>query len=190
MRPGPRPKSRTFVLEELRNAIKACRVVTIKYLTRSTRKVSQRKVHPYGFLYGHRHYLIAYNLRHSERGYRLFSLPNIMKVEAENEYFERDTAFDLEEFAKQSFGIFHEEPFDVVWRFSSRAAPDAKDFVFHPDQTTEDLADGSLVVRFRAGGALEMCWHLFAWGADVEVLEPQRLADMCKDYRCDWPGLP
>ena len=190
MRPGPRPKTRTFVLEELRSAIKACRVVTIKYLTRSTRKVSQRKVHPYGFLYGHRHYLIAYNLRHGERGFRLFSLPNISKVETDDQYFERDTKFDLEEFAKQSFGIFHEEPFDVVWRFSPRAALDAKDFKFHPDQTTEDLADGSLIVRFRAGGALEMCWHLFAWGKDVEVLEPERLADMCREHRSDWPGLP
>jgi predicted DNA-binding transcriptional regulator YafY len=30
-------------------------------------------------------------------------------------------------------------------------------------------------VRFRAGGALEMCWHLFTWGDEVEVIEPRRL---------------
>jgi predicted DNA-binding transcriptional regulator YafY len=39
MRPGPRPRNRIFVLEELRNAIKAFRVVTIKYRTRSTETV-------------------------------------------------------------------------------------------------------------------------------------------------------
>jgi predicted DNA-binding transcriptional regulator YafY len=188
MRPGPRPKSRTFVLEELRAAIKACRVVTIRYLTRTTRKVSQRKIHPYGFLYGHRHYLIAYNLRPT--GYRMFSLPNITRVDATDEYYERDPDFQLDEFAKQSFGIWHEEPFDVVWKFSPRAAPDAKDFVFHPDQTTKNMEDGSLIVRFCAGGALEMCWHLFTWGKDVEVLEPRYLAEMCSWRQREWPGLP
>ena len=190
MRPGPKPKTRMFVLEELRKAIKACRVVTIKYITRTTRKASQRKVHPYGFLYGHRHYLVAYNLRHGEKGFRMFSLPNIMRAELTDEFFERDPEFSLDDHAKQSFGIFHEKPFDVVWKFSPRAAPDAKDFLFHPDQTTEDLEDGSLIVRFRAGGGLEMCWHLYAWGEDVEVLEPKELADMCQGHRRHWPGLP
>ena len=78
------------IREELRTAIKGCQVVTIKYRTRSTGKVSQRKVYPYGFLYGHRHYLVAYNLRKDEEGFRLFSLPNIYKVEITTEYFERD----------------------------------------------------------------------------------------------------
>ena len=190
MRPGPRPKTRTFVLEELRQAIKACRVVTIRYYTRHSGRTSQRKVHPYGFLYGHRHYLIAYNLKRGEEGYRMFSLPNISKVELTDEYFERNADFDLGDFAKKSFGVFHEDPFDVVWKFSPRAARDARDFIFHPDQETENLDDGSLIVRFRAGGALEMCWHLFCWGEDVEVLEPQELAEMLRDHRPGWPGLP
>lgn len=190
MRAGPRPRNRAFVLEELRQAIMACRVVTIRYYARYTGRDSQRRVHPYGFLYGHRHYLVAYNLRRGEEGYRLFSLPNISKVELRGEYFERDEDFDLGTFAKQSFGVFHEEPFDVVWKFSPRAARDAKDFIFHPDQKTERLDDGSLIVRFHAGGALEMCWHLFSWGKDVEVLEPKLLAEMLRNHRPDWPGLP
>jgi predicted DNA-binding transcriptional regulator YafY len=190
MRPGPRPKNRTFVLEELRKAIKGCQVVTIKYKTRSSGKVSQRRVHPYGFLYGHRHYLVAHNLRKSEEGYRLFSLPNIHKVEVNSEYFERDESFDLDKFARASFGVFHDEPVDVVWRFSPRAAPDAKDFIFHPDQKFEPQRDGSLIVRFKAGGQLEMAWHLYAWGNDVEVLEPSSLANLCENHKPRWPGLP
>jgi len=190
MRPGPRPKNRTFVLEELRKAIKGFRVVTIKYKTRSTGKISQRKVHPYGFLYGHRHYLVAYNIRKGEEGFRLFSLPNIHKVEITDEYFERDEGFDLDTFARASFGVFHDAPVDVVWKFSPRAAPDAKDFIFHPDQKFEPQSDGSLIVKFRAGGQLEMTWHLYAWGEDVEVLEPDSLARMCKGHRPRWPGLP
>lgn len=67
---------------------------------------------------------------------------------------------------------------DVVWRFSPEAAPDARRFRFHPSQTLEDAPDGSLIVRFRAGGMLEMCWHLFRWGDQVEVLEPEALGAM------------
>jgi len=62
----------------------------------------------------------------------------------------------LQTFAERSFGVFQEEPFDVVWRFSPTAAADARQFLFHPTQTMEDQPDGSLIVRFRAGGALEM----------------------------------
>ena len=68
--------------------------------------------------------------------------------------------------------MFQEEPFDVIWKFSPRAAPDAREFLFHPTQSLEEQSDGSLLVRFRAGGAREMAWHLYTWGDDVEVIKP------------------
>jgi predicted DNA-binding transcriptional regulator YafY len=190
MRPGPKPRSRAMVLEDLRDAVKACRKVEIQYRNRTTRRINKRIVHPYGFLYGHRHYLVAYNLVKGALGYRLFSLPNIERVVPQDEYFERDEGFSLEAFSRRSFGVFQEAPFQVVWRFSPRAAKDAQDFLFHPDQETEPQQDGSLLVRFTAGGALEMCWHLYAWGDDVEVLEPQTLQNMVGNHRQSWPGLP
>ena len=190
MRPGPKPRSRAMVLEDLRDAVKACQKVEIQYRNRTTRRINKRIVHPYGFLYGHRHYLVAYNQVKGAQGYRLFSLPNIERVVPKGEYFERDEDFSLEAFSQRSFGVFQEAPFQVVWRFSPRAAVDAQDFLFHPDQETEPQQDGSLIVRFTAGGALEMCWHLYAWGDDVEVLEPQTLRDMVSSDRQSWPGLP
>ncbi len=53
------------------------------------------------------------------------------------------------------------EPVEVVLRFDAGAFRDASTFVFHPDQSIEKNADGSLTVRFAAGGIDEMCWHLF-----------------------------
>jgi len=190
MRPGPKPRSRAMVLEDLRDAVKACQKVEIQYRNRTTRRINKRIVHPYGFLYGHRHYLVAYNQVKGAQGYRLFSLPNIERVVPKGEYFERDENFSLEAFSQRSFGVFQEAPFPVVWQFSPRAAVAAQDFLFHPDQETEPQQDGSLIVRFTAGGALEMCWHLYAWGDDVEVLEPQTLRDMVSSDRQSWPGLP
>ena len=72
-----------------------------------------------------------------------------------------------------------------------RAAPHARGFEFHPAQVMEDQPDGSLIVRFSAAGHLEMAWHLYAWGHDVEVLAPERLRTMVHAYRRpDFPSLP
>ena len=71
--------------------------------------------------------------------------------------------------------MFQEEPFDVVWKFSPEVAEDAKEYLFHPSQKFEEQADGSLIVRFRAGGGLEMCWHLFTWGGQLSVLGSQEI---------------
>ena len=108
-------------------------------------------------------------------------LSNIERVELLDRAFTRKRRFSLREYAERSFGVFQEEPFDVVWRFSPKAAADARQFLFHPTQTFEEQPDGSLIVRFRAGGALEMCWHLFTWGDQVEVLKPKRLQNILQE---------
>lgn len=191
MRPGPRPRIKVLVLEDLSEAIKACRKVRIQYRNRRTRQVKERLVHPYGFLHGHRHYLVGWHENPKANDVALFSLPNIESVELAEETFVRNPDFDLQAFAARSFGLFQgEEPFETVWRFAPEAAADAADFVFHPNQVLEPQPDGALVVRFTATGDLEMAWHLYAWGDKVEVLEPRRLADMVHGRRVAWPALP
>jgi hypothetical protein len=64
----------------------------------------------------------------------------------------------------------------VVWKFSPNVAADAREFLFHPTQVMKEEEDGSLIVRFHAGGLLEMAWHLFTWGDGVRVIEPRKLA--------------
>ena len=190
MRPGPRPRTRVQVIEDLRQAVKACRKVEILYRSRKKRRLNKRLVHPYGFLLGHRHYLVAYHEHPKANDIVLFSLPGIERVEDAGEPFVRDADFSLQTFAERSFGLFQEEPFEVVWKFTPEAAPVAAEFQFHPSQTLEKQTDGSLIVRFTAGSDLEMAWHLYAWGDNVEVLEPEGLAAMVNGYRRSWPGLP
>ncbi len=190
MRPGPRPRIKGEVIEELREAIKSCRKVRIHYRNRRTRTAKDRLVHPYGFLHGHRNYLVGWHENPKANAITLFSLPNIESVAVLDDGFARPADFDLETFAARSFGLFQEEPYDVVWRFSPAAAEDAAEFVFHPSQSMERQDDGGLIVRFRAGSDLEMAWHLYAWGDTVEVLEPPRLAAMVHGNRTPWPALP
>ena len=183
MRPGPRPHIEPGLLPLLRDAIKASRRVEFNYAARSSGRRSHQLVEPYGVLYGNRAYLVG-RADWSEEP-RLWSLANVSKARITDETFECDADFDLQEYAERSFGAFQEPPVDVVLRFDPGAAHDAATFLFHPSQTLAENDEGSLTVRFRAGGLSEMCWHLFTWGTSVTVVKPaelrERLRSMCAD---------
>jgi predicted DNA-binding transcriptional regulator YafY len=189
MRPGPRPKIRTMVVSQLRQAIKASSVVTLHYKNRKTGKVNERTVHPYGFLHGHRNYLVGYHVHPKANNYVLFSLPNVEDVEIQSTYFERDPEFSLQAFAERSFGVYQEEPFEVEWLFSAKVADVAEEFEFHPGQKATKNPDGTLTVEFIAGGELEMAWHLYCWGTNVKVIKPERLKKLVSDTQKSWPGV-
>lgn len=187
-RPGPKPLIAVTTFETLREAIKSCKLVSFDYVSRTGNVGSRRTVSPFGFLYGHRHYLVA-----KDRGgdqIKFYSLPNISKITILNETFERDPAFNLRTFASRSFGVFDEKPVQVVWRFSAEASRSAKEFLFHSSQVLEEQPDGRLIVRFTAGGHLEMAWHLMCWGKHVEVLESRSLAALLPSQTPSWPALP
>lgn len=188
LRPGPRPAIDGEAVAALREAIKACRQVAFAYRKRGTARRQHRRVAPYGFLYGHRHYLVA---RDDKDGrIKLFALAGIAEVTLRDATFARDPDFSLDAFARRSFGVYQEAPAGVVWRFTPEAAAEAAQYVFHPDQELEAQADGSLIVRFTAGGWLEMAWHLYTWGDRVEVLAPPELARQVNGHRRTWPALP
>jgi predicted DNA-binding transcriptional regulator YafY len=190
MRAGPRPKISHDVIDTLREAMKACRQAEIRYRRPNGSGANWRRVHPYGFLHGHRHYLVAFHVNPKANKIALFRLPNIEEVTLLDAPFVRDPGFSLKEFAERSFGVYQEEPVDVKWRFSPEAAAAAEEFLFHPSQTMSRRPDGSLDVAFRAGGLLEMAWHLYCWGDKVEVLAPKSLAELVAPIRRSWHGMP
>ena len=181
MRAGPRPQLQDGVLAVLREAIKTDRVVALRYLGQSSKKLSWQRVQPYGVLYGNRAFLVGRTAW--AKGERLWRLANADEVRITDETFKRDPNFDLRSYAKQSFGTFQERPVRVALRFAADVARDAAAFLFHPDQTVTENEDGSLTVCFKAGGLDEMCWHLVTWQESVIVEQPislrRRLAKLC-----------
>lgn len=195
LRPGPRPAIASSVFATLRTAIKSCRKVSFHYQGRISGRNEVRTVRPLGFLYGHRHYLVALKDEAVPPGsaapaVRFYSLPQISKLRLLADSFARDPGFNLGKFVAPSFGVYEENPVDVVWRFSAEAAPTARQFQFHPSQTIEVCDDGTMLVCFHAGGLLEMAWHLMTWGRHVEVIAPAALRDMLPETMPDWPALP
>jgi predicted DNA-binding transcriptional regulator YafY len=99
--------------------------------------------------------------------------------------FREPLRLDIDKHSRRAFGAFQNdsEYGEVVWKFKPAVASHARAFLFHPTQVLEDLPDGSLIVRFSASGYLEMCWHLYTWGDQVEVLAPPALRKMVEPYR-------
>jgi len=174
-RPGPREQLNPDTLQALREAILKGVWIRADHRARASRKLSRNaRLGPIAMLFGDgRQYLLAFS-EHQE-DLRLYALAGFERIEVTEDPYVRPENFNLEDWLHQSFGIWREEPFDVVWRFLPEVADEAANYVFHPRQTMERLSDGSLMVRFRAGGWKEMDWYLYRWGDKVEVLEPERL---------------
>lgn len=191
-RPGPRPRIEPHIAEVIGEAIKACRYLDIAYRGQDG-SLSERRIAPYGVLLGLRRYVVAKLAGDPQAPLRQFLANRIECATLSSESFVRDPDLSIRKFAGRAFGVFQDEAEfgKTVWRFAPEAAERAREFEFHPDQTLETAPDGSLLVRFEAAGHLEMCWHLYAWGDKVEVLEPQRLRDLVGGPgRGDFPALP
>ena len=174
LRPGPKLNINQEILNRLKDAIISRKKVEITYRTPKG-KASTQQVDPYGFLYGNKHYLVAFS--DYSQDFRYFPLHKINKIKTLTEYFTRDKNFSLQKYTEKSFGIYQEEPFDVEWVFSPEVADDAEQYIFHPTQQITKNKDGSLTVKFKAGGKLEMDWHLYTWGDKVKVVKPQEWYD-------------
>ena len=191
-RPGPRAQYSAHVLSAIDNALKGPFTLQIDYAGAQDAAPRSRAVEPYGVLFGMRGYLVAREIGNG-RKCRHFRLDRISRVSLLQDSFVRDPDFDLGKHAAQAFGSFHSEAEygPVEWRFAPSAAGVARTFVFHPDQQFQDEADGSLTVRFTAGGWLEMAWHLYQWGDVVVVVAPPALRIFVEAHRrSDFPSLP
>ncbi len=192
-RPGPRRRVRSQVVRAVGEAIKACRILEVLYRSRQDEAPRKRLIAPHGVLTGVRRYVAAKDQGDLWEPMKLYRLDALEAAAVTDEAFVFDPAFDLQAFADRAFGVFQNEAEfgEVVWRFAPAAAAHARGFDFHPNQVVEDEPDGSLLVRFEAAGHLEMCWYLYAWGDQVEVVAPDRLRRLCEGFqRSDFPALP
>lgn len=172
---GPRPVDNSETLATIREALKACEALSLCYKSASNPQGRRRRVSPWGLLYGRAYYLIG-----PEDGWDKpvpWRLDRISDARLDGARTDPPAGWTITDYAADSFGIFHEPPSDIVLRFLPDAAPTADRFLFHPRQTKEWQADGSLIVRFTAGGLLELARHLFTWSTTVEVLGPERLRE-------------
>jgi predicted DNA-binding transcriptional regulator YafY len=176
---GPRPFEDEAVLAAVREGIKSLRSLTFIYDGGRT-PGRRREVIPFGILFGRSNYLVAAEVDGAAGGARSWRLDRVRCVSITERAAAPPPEFSLADFALESFGIYHDGPEDVVLRILPARADDARAWRFHASQVVDSLEDGSVEVRFRAGGMRELAWHLFTWGGDVEIIGPAALKQEMK----------
>ena len=173
-RPGPRVVVGEGVIETLRHALLAGQRVRLGY--RGTKgEVREHLLEPCGLVYGTRPYLLA--VKPGKADAVMWRLDRVTFVDATEEGFAPRAGFDVGTLMRDSFGVWREAPMDVVLRFDTSAAADAAGWRFHASQVVEPQPDGSLILRFRAGGIEEMANHIATWGDTVQVISPPVLKE-------------
>ena len=176
-----RVKADAETLEKLREALLAFKKVQFNYFINGEEKPIT--LNPYGIIIADKYYLVGFNEYVNDL--RLYLVDKIMDLQVLDEYFERDEDFSLNTYCANSFGIYQEEPIEVVLEFNKSVADDVLNYHFHPTQNIKQLKNGNMQVKFTSGGTYAICQELFKWGCDVEVLKPAKLKEYYKKYLQD-----
>jgi predicted DNA-binding transcriptional regulator YafY len=174
---GPRPFEDAAVLAATREAIKSLRTLTFIY-DGGREPGRTREVTPCGILFGRSNYLVAAEGAGEPRSWRFDRMREVTIGERPGA---PQPDFSLPDYADESFGIYHGAQEDVVLRIAPERAAEALAWRFHNRQTVTALPDGSVQVCFRAGGMLELAWHLFTWSDAVEIVAPESLREVMVD---------
>jgi predicted DNA-binding transcriptional regulator YafY len=174
VRQMPQHKINLVFLEIIRNAIQNCKMVEGFYHNK------KRLIEPLGLIYGEKIYLVA---REKAKGNNIYNyiLHKFDKLTITDKTFDRNN-FNLQEYTKQSFGVYHGEILNVKLQFSKDKSQEASNFNFHPTQRGKNNDDGTYTVTFKASGSKEIIWHVFRWGADCKILAPKSLQNEYKKY--------
>ena len=161
-------------LEMLRNSMLTFRKIKFNYLEKDV------TLNPYGIVISGKYYLVGFN--ENRNALRTYKIDKIKDLEVLDEYFDKDEAFNLKDWCNNSFGIYQEEPLNIVLEFNKEVKEDVLNYHFHPTQKVKELKNGNVEVRFTSGGTYAICQELFKWGTNVKVKSPEDFKDYYKTY--------
>ena len=145
------------------------------------RSVDEYLFDPYTLLfYNNSLYLGGYT--HNRQALRLFLVDRLQEIEVTGERFEVPDDFAIEDLTGSAFGLVDGAPQRVRVHFAEPIAHLIRERTWHPSQQIEELADGSLILSFTAGGERELLAWLYSYLPHVKVLEP---ASLRKAFRQD-----
>ena len=162
------------LLENLHNAILHRRVCWASYCSPGAERARQYNIEPLRLL-PHRGGLYVISRMPYHDRLIMQAVDRFESVEVTEEEFEPPDHLSVDEQVSNAFGVSFEEPMDVVVRFTKDQAPYIQERIWHPSQKLEELEDGRVVLRLRAGGFYEIKSWVLSFGAAAEVLEPEEL---------------
>jgi predicted DNA-binding transcriptional regulator YafY len=163
-------------IEKISEAAINKKQIEIAYYTMSRKSQTRRKIAPYKiWFFDGTFYLIANcGLREDVR---IFALDRIKELEITDEPFETPEDFNIDEFMRSSFGVFHGEPVQVRIWFAADIAEYIGEKVWHNSQRLEPQKDGSIIFEAEVAGIEEIKYWALKWGAKARVLAPESLRE-------------
>ena len=158
------------------------RKIKIKYMD-SKGNITERKIHPYGLYtyYGSNYFIGKCEERNALRQFKLVRIKNI---ELLKEKFEKDN-FDLNDYLKNTLGIFKDKTYKVKLIITYPYAMGFKEYSWTEDEEIEDyIKEGYIIYKATVEGKTEIIPWIMGMGIACTVLEPRDLKnDIVKAYK-------
>lgn len=169
------------ILELLRSSMLMLKKIKFNYSINE--KVKKVTLNPYGIVISGKYYLVGFN--EYKNALRTYKIEKITDLEILDEYFDNDEKFNLNDWCKNSFGVYQEKALDMVLEFNNGVKNDVLNYHFHPTQEMKELENGNVEVRFTSGGIYAICQELFKWGTNVKIKSPENFREYYKTYLSD-----
>lgn len=163
----------------IQGAILSGHCVEFDYSSDGAQVPAWRMVVPYGLLHGPTTYLIG-KMPDRDQEPVFFRVDRMTRTRITDRIACAPDEWDLDAWLARSFGIWREDHHDITLRVLPGAVVRARQWRFHPGQTFEQEGD-ELLVRFRAGGLREIAEHLFTWGGDIRIEQPDELRAVMRE---------
>lgn len=161
--------------------LRESRRIQIDYLTGWSGKESERDLDIYHLKnFQGDWYAIGYCLKSKQ--IKVFSVSRIKKIRLTNIHFEIPDKFSIEDYFKDSFGIFESDKlYNIKLRFTSNGARYIKEKVWHKSQVITENYDGSINMDLTVNNLNEILTWVLSMGRECKVIQPKELKTMVRD---------
>ncbi len=171
-------------IQIINQAMSDGRVLSIRYMSASKKKMLDARFHPYGLVFfGMNLYCIGHLEEYDE--VRTLKVARFQGVEMTADTFEKPATFSLAAYTQGAFGVFGPGKFQTIKvRFTDWAATNIREHQWHPSQKiVKDTAKG-VVATFELSNTTEFKRWLLGYGRHAVVISPKALAsDIKAEFR-------
>jgi predicted DNA-binding transcriptional regulator YafY len=178
-RPGVASDRLVDVTRRLLDAVRARRVVSMRYFSAASNRAKTYEVQPYRLALAHGGlYLIAWVPQYDE--FRTFATERIETLSVSEDVFRKTRDLPAELFGS-SLGVFSGEAETIVLDFDARIALYVRGRVWHESQRLEETGTGGVRLTLEVSDDWALRSWILGFGATVTVRQPTDLAEAIAD---------
>jgi len=166
------------IWKDINKAIKRKKKIKMSYVSigEDKRNMKIRVVHPYG-VFDYEGSIYFYGYCELRKDIRFFKFSRIISYEILDESFTINIKYDFDKIMNQSFGIYNDNPIDLVLKIHYPISQIVKERQYVIEQSIEELDEYTIIFRAKMKGYKEIKSWVLSMGSLVEVIEPVKLKE-------------